>query len=334
MMLTNIVKQIFPNSTVIDAALKFPITKNGWEVEMPGRFDCKFDDPDWRLILNLQDMLTYGDHDDPRELIMIDEFYRGWADMDRIIVIIWPLGIANTWPQDSFHCIEFSSHQYETWQKYKEAEDVLREVFARNNKDYQDNFVCMNRIQKPHRKIVASKLALYNTGNISLQSAGQELKHANLSYEEYDFHYNNLVNLIGLQRNFNTSFFSVVTESQYAEPHGIISEKTFNAIVAGQPFMVVGHQGCLDDIKSMGFKTYPMLFDEEYQYAPNTNRIDEMIALNEHWFVQNLSATEMQDWDLEVTQVIDYNLNFFFERFGDIQIAWLRTQLLNAWDHN
>jgi hypothetical protein len=67
MMLTNIVKQIFPNSTVIDAALKFPITKNGWEVEMPGRFDCKFDDPDWRLILNLQDMLTYdADHNYPQ----------------------------------------------------------------------------------------------------------------------------------------------------------------------------------------------------------------------------------------------------------------------------
>ena len=334
-MFTKTIKQFFPNSIVIDSALKFPITKDGWEVDMPGRFDCRFKDPDFWLVLNLQDMLTFdAGADIPRELVKIQEFYQGWADMDRIIVTIWPIGIAGKWPQASFHCIEFSTHQYETWEKYKSAEDVLREIFGRDNKEYQDNFVCMNRIEKPHRKIAVSRLEQYRTGNISLQSAGLELKHQGLNYTEYNDKYNNLVNLISLQRNFNTSFFSVVTESQYAEPTGIISEKTFNAIVAGHPFMVIGHEGCLDDIKSLGFKTYPMLFDEEYQYAPNTNRIDKMIALNEHWFVQKLSSTDMKDWDRDVSEIIDYNLNFFFEGFGDTQLAWLRAQLLNAWDHN
>ena len=331
-MLTKLVKQVFPHSTIIDAALKFPITKDGWEVDMPDEDECNFDNPEWRLVLNLQDMLTF-DHDDdvPRELLTIQAFYQEWADLNRIIVVIWPVGIGNRWPQDSFHCIEFSTHQYETWESYKGSEDVLRKIFSRTNKDMQDNFVCMNRIQKPHRKITASRLDIYKTGNISLQSADRELKYPSPSYDEYNVHYDNLINLYGLTENFNSSFFSVVTESQYAEPYGIITEKTFNAIVAGHPFLMVGHKGCLDDLRSYGFKTYPMIFDEEYQHLPNADRIDHMIEMNEHWFVQKLNATDIFEWDMETSEVVDYNLNFFFDEFGDSQVSWLRKQLLNAW---
>ena len=331
-MLTKLVKQVFPHCTIIDAALKFPITKDGWEVDMPDEDECNFDNPEWRLVLNLQDMLTF-DHDDdvPRELLTIQAFYQEWADLNRIIVVIWPVGIGNRWPQDSFHCIEFSTHQYETWESYKGSEDVLRKIFSRTNKDMQDNFVCMNRIQKPHRKITASRLDIYKTGNISLQSADRELKYPSPSYDEYNVHYDNLINLYGLSENFNSSFFSVITESQYAEPYGIITEKTFNAIVAGHPFLMVGHKGCLDDLRSYGFKTYPMIFDEEYQHLPNADRIDHMIEMNEHWFVQKLNATDIFEWDMETSEVVDYNLNFFFDEFGDSQVSWLRKQLLNAW---
>ena len=331
-MLTKLVKQVFPHCTIIDAALKFPITKDGWEVDMPDEDECNFDNPEWRLVLNLQDMLTFDEDDDiPRELLTIQAFYQEWADLNRIIVVIWPVGIGNRWPQDSFHCIEFSTHQYETWESYKGSEDVLRKIFSRTNKDMQDNFVCMNRIQKPHRKITASRLDIYKTGNISLQSAGRELKYPSPSYDEYNVHYDNLINLYGLTENFNSSFFSVVTESQYAEPYGIITEKTFNAIVAGHPFLMVGHKGCLDDLRSYGFKTYPMIFDEEYQHLPNADRIDHMIEMNEHWFVQKLNATDIFEWDTETSEVVDYNLNFFFDEFGDSQVSWLRKQLLNAW---
>jgi hypothetical protein len=164
-----------------------------------------------------------------------------------------------------------------------------------------------------------------------LQSAGRELKYPSPSYDEYNVHYDNLINLYGLSENFNSSFFSVITESQYAEPYGIITEKTFNAIVAGHPFLMVGHKGCLDDLRSYGFKTYPMIFDEEYQHLPNADRIDHMIEMNEHWFVQKLNATDIFEWDMETSEVVDYNLNFFFDDFGNEQVSWLRKQLLNAW---
>ena len=67
---TNYIRQIFPNSTILDSALKYPITKDGWEVELPSVDDCRFEEQDYKLVLCLQDMLTQGETF-PRELIQI-----------------------------------------------------------------------------------------------------------------------------------------------------------------------------------------------------------------------------------------------------------------------
>ena len=156
------IKNIFPNSIIVDTALKFPITENGWEVEMPGEEDCRFNEKDFRLILNLQDMLTirpsghvghnFVFHDIPLELAKIRNFYKDWAPSNQIIVVIWPIGLADAWPKNEFNIIEFSTHQYETWVQYKESEDLIRHTFSDQNKNFTHNFVCMNRISKPHRK--------------------------------------------------------------------------------------------------------------------------------------------------------------------------------------
>ena len=75
---------------------------------------------------------------------------------------------------------------------------------------------------------------------ISLQSKGAELHYPSLSYEEYDSTYDNLTNLLAMKKNYNSAVFSIVSESQFAEQYGIITEKTFNSIVAGMSFVVCG----------------------------------------------------------------------------------------------
>lgn len=325
-------RQFFPNSIIRDAALKFPITTSGWAVDMPGKGECRFDESDFWLILNLQDMLTDHGGAVPNELSQIHDFYESWADLQRIIVVVWPTGIADSWPDASFHVVEFSTHQWETWQQYKQAEDQLRHAFADVNKRFENNFLCMNRIAKPHRKIAYSRLSSFGTGNCSLQSAGQELKYPGLTYERYDHLYNNLANLFSVAENFNTSLFSVVTESQYQERWGIITEKTFNAMVAGHPFMILGHEGALDNVRSYRFQNYGDLFGEQYQYSKNAHRIDDMIFENLDWFERQLTESDMMDIYYQHADVIDYNRNWFFEEFGPTQLAWLRTQLLNIWN--
>ena len=324
------VRQIFPNSIIVDAALKYPITPQGWDVEMPGRSECRFNEPDFKLVLNLQDMLTMGPDGIPNELTRIHSFYKPWADMDKIIVVVWPLRLADEYDGE-FHLVEFSTHQYETWQSYKNGEEVLREAFDKKHKDFQYNFLCMNRISKPHRKILYSKLMSLSRGNISLQTHGHELKYPGLDYKTYNNTYDNLSNLLSLKQNFNTSMFSIISESQYEERWGIISEKTFNAIVAGHPFLVAGHQSCLDDIKSFGFKTWDCMFDEEYQYAQNTHRIDAMLESNGNYLT--LIKPQLLQGLVDYHQsVIDYNRDYFFNRFGPDRLAYFRAQLLNIWE--
>lgn len=324
------IRQFFPNSVIVDAALKYPRSHEGWEVYMPGKDFCRFEEDDFYLVLNLQDMLTQGDTF-PRELKIIENFYKDWADMSRIIVSVWPLRVADDWPETSFNLVEFSTFLYEHWQTYKNHEETLRNTFSWENRRVEDKFVCMNRIPKPHRKITYSKLKDFSNSNCSLQGQRIQLKYPGKSFEEYNSTYDNLNNLISVAENFNTSMFSVITESQFVEKYGIITEKTLNAIVAGHPFLVVGHSGCLDDIKSLGFKTYDGLFNEEYQYEKNTNRIDEMIFSNLEFFEGDLNIEKFESSLNLVQDIIEHNRNYFFEGFGLAHLSWLRSQLLNIW---
>jgi len=328
-MFTEIIKQFFPNSIVLDAALEYPITPNGWLVYTPGPHFCRFDEPDFWLILNLQDMLTASSEEIPLELARIHKFYESWADLNRIIVVIWPRGIIAKWPIESFHIIEFSTHQYETWLQYKEKEDTIREVFADKHKNFEFNFMCMNRIVKPHRKITYNKLKLYKAGNCSLQSEGKTLAYSNLNFQEYNNQYSNIKNLLSLQKNFNTALLSIITETQYYEQFGIITEKTFNAIVAGHPFLIIGHRGILQQIQQLGFKTYNNMFDEGYDIINNNDRIDNLIESNASYIKHKMRSMDMITCTEYLRDRIEHNRNFFFEEFGPTQLKLFKTQLLN-----
>ena len=330
-MFTKIIKQFFPNSIVLDAALKYPITPRGWSVDIPGPYLCRFNEPDFWLILNLQDMLTANPREFPAELMQIHKFYESWADLSRIIVVTWPIGIMAEWPNTSFHIIEFSTHQYETWAQYKKEEDTIREVFADEHKNFEFNFVCMNRIAKPHRKIAYNKLKLYKAGNCSLQSEGKTLAYSNLDFQKYEDQYSNLKNLLSLQKNFNTALLSIITETQYYEQFGIITEKTFNAIVAGHPFLVIGHQGILQQIQQLGFKTYNNMFEEGYDIIDNNDRIDTLIESNASYIKHKMRSMDMISCDEYLRDRIDYNRNFFFDEFGPKQLKRFEQQLLNIW---
>lgn len=328
---TSIVREVFPRAEIHDAALVYPITDYGWDVAIPESVDdCNFDDPQYRLVINLQDMLTrYEDHLVPGELTKLHQhFKKNNFPMEKIIVFIWPLGIKKDWPNDSFHLIEFSSHQYETWCSYKDSEDILREAFGREHKDFEYNFVCPQRIYKPHRAALQSALEI---GNVSLQTKGIELAYPSLSVEEYDDTYDNLANLLAMSKNYNTALFTIISESQFTEQFGIISEKTFNAIVAGHPFLMCGHQHALENIRHYGFITYNYLFDEAYDDLDNVVRMKDMIASNWHFTQEIMSAVEMQKIFEDCQGIINYNRDYFFEEFGDQLVSELRVDLLNLW---
>lgn len=324
-------REVFPRAEIHDAALAYPITDYGWDVHVPNSVqDCNFEDPQYRLIINLQDMLTrYEDKAVPGELLKLHQhFAKNNFPMEKIIVLIWPLGIKKDWNPNSFNLIEFSSHQYETWCNYKDAEDVLREAFGREHKEFEYNFVCPQRIYKPHRAALDSMLEI---GNVSLQTKGIELMYPSLSVEEYDAQYDNLVNLLAMRKNYNTALFTIVSESQYTEEYGIITEKTFNAIVAGHPFLMCAHQYALENIRHYGFQTYNYIFDEAYDALDNVVRMKDMVESNWHFTQEHMCAVEMQKIFEDLQGLINYNRDYFFDQFGPLLIDELRMDLLDLW---
>ena len=57
-----------------------------------------------------------------------------------------------------------------------------------------------------------------------------------------------------------------------------------------------------------------------------------MIELNDKYTRKNLSTVERQMHYDELTGVIEYNRDYFFDQFGDQLISDLRLDLLNIWN--
>ncbi len=327
---TQIIREVFPNADILDAALKYPVTEQGWIVDLPVPSYWKDKGPNHKLFVCLQDWLTQGQRY-PQELENCYEILKQHlAPMDQIIFIVEPNGIAKDWPRDRFKIIEFSGFLYEHWCSYKDAEDVLRDAFGREHRDFEYNFVCPQRMYKPHRAALHSSLD-NAIGNVSLQTKGFELKYPSLGVEEYDTTYDNLTNLLAMRKNYNTSLFTIISETQYTEQYGVITEKTLNAIVAGHPFMMCGHQYALEQIRDFGFHTYNYIFDEAYDELDNVVRMKDMIDSNWHFTQEKLSAVEMQKIFEDLQGLINYNRDYFFDQFGDQMISELRIDLLNLW---
>jgi hypothetical protein len=84
--------------------------------------------------------------------------------------------------------------------------------------------------------------------------------------------------------HIENSYFNIITESymynkSLPQSHKTIfemSEKTYKALIC-QPFIHLGSYGVLEYMKSMGYKTFPELFDESYDGI--INHTDRLLAV-------------------------------------------------------
>ena len=84
--------------------------------------------------------------------------------------------------------------------------------------------------------------------------------------------------------HIKNSYFNIITESymynkSLPQSHKTIfemSEKTYKALIC-QPFIHLGSYGVLKYMRSMGYKTFPELFDESYDDI--INHTDRLLAV-------------------------------------------------------
>lgn len=323
-MLHEIINKYVEHFWVHDGALYSPITEDGWAIEYPTHPDINLKDPDYRLFIVLQDMLTFKpDSALPNELVAIHDHYESLGvDLKQIVVLVWNHGVADTWTlmrPNSIQVIEFSPWQYNTALDYKNCWAKVQKICDKRNPQFVA--VVPNRIAKPHRIDTYNDLKDNPLMNVSLQQRGIELKYPGKTFKDYD--YNNAENLLSIGRNYQDAWMAVVCESQYYEFRGIITEKTYNAIVTMTPFILIGSKKLCYHLEHQGFKTYPSLGGMNYDWQDNDKR--RHIALG--YLPSNLRYAE-EIYHLCYDTAM-WNYQWFLNGYSDYLVKLFENQLRN-----
>lgn len=71
---------------------------------------------------------------------------------------------------------------------------------------------------------------------------------------------------------YNDSWYSIVAETTYMNEHSQFTEKVGKPIVAGRPFVVFAGQHYLQNLRSLGFKTFADVIDESYDSVADSKQ--------------------------------------------------------------
>lgn len=78
----------------------------------------------------------------------------------------------------------------------------------------------------------------------------------------------------------NQCHYHLITESDFDLANNFTpTEKTFKTLLVGQPFVIVGTQYFLKNLRTLGFKTYSDLWDESYDYCDDVTRLQCVVNL-------------------------------------------------------
>jgi hypothetical protein len=124
------------------------------------------------------------------------------------------------------------------------------------------------------------------------------------------------------------SLLYLVTETVATSRRHHLTEKTFKPIALGMPFVIVGTRGSLEYLRSYGFKTFGDIWDESYDLADDSVRIEHIAELLKSLDV--LSTKAKQDMFDQAQEVIQHNWNHFYN--GNFEaVLWTElNEMLNA----
>lgn len=192
--------------------------------------------------------------------------------------------------------------------------DDVDDFYFKDLSEYKKThrFICLNATSSPQRLLIISKIldgeldkksmiSMLNKCNDSDDKMLSDLKEFSKSIDEksisrtisklpiiFDMSSDDFKNPIYFTNsmlvnkdyilNLKKSYFSLVTEADmlpfFKDNPCKITEKTYKAI-SFHPFIIIGGCGILKYIRSLGFKTFPEMFDESYDdIEDNYERID------------------------------------------------------------
>lgn len=128
------------------------------------------------------------------------------------------------------------------------------------------------------------------------------------------------------------SLLYLVTETVATGRRHHLTEKTFKPIALGMPFVIVGTKGSLEYLRSYGFKTFEGIWDESYDLAEDSVRIERIASLLKS--LDELPQEAKQDLFEQCKEVIEHNWNHFYNG-GFEAVLWTElNEMLNGIESN
>jgi hypothetical protein len=240
--------------------------ETGWPLELPR---TEFDERTLVLI-HFPDFVTLRNDGSCVELEQIEKFYG--ANAHRVLVTHW------THDLDRFYTgpvnlIRFSSHNLNTIVELRDRFDDWKHIL---DQPRPTAWQCLNGRICTHRRFTADRLAAFDNGWLSL---GMEIPLPAHAYDSYPGCEND-DNFMALKYIYGSTAVNIVTETQFFEHTGIVTEKTLHAIMAEQIPIVIGHKGIVEHCRQMGLDMFDDLVNTNYDTVDGLARISAAIELN------------------------------------------------------
>lgn len=237
----------------------------GWPLKLP---DIEFKS-NTLLLLHFQDFVT-PDSTGIKEITKIEQHYKDRSH--QVLITHWPHKLSRYY-NGPINLIEFNSHDYNIVRNLKAIQDQWIDRVGYVNQRWQ----CLNGRRCNHRQRAVSLLKNYANGIVSYSDL---IPLDQWAYSSY-FGTENEDNFLRLINVYGHHAINIITETQYDHAPGIITEKTYMALLAKQIPIVIGYPGIVADCESMGMDMFTDLVDVSYDYLPNELRVEEAILRNQ-----------------------------------------------------
>jgi hypothetical protein len=268
--------------------LQPPYDARGWPLRYPV--------VDWTertvVLMHCQDFVSIDSNGRCPEVEAIEKHFGDRAN--QVVIIHWNYNLRSVY-SGPCHLIHFPTHSYEIMMRLQSLTylDWQKQFQVERTRNWQ----CLNGAARPHRVCVHNILKTYANGVTSLGNIDP------LPQDDYETTYQwqpgehdlNESNFMRLNWLYSTTKINVVTETQYTETPGIITEKTLFALLAGQIPIVIGYPGIVEHCRQLGFDMFDDLVDNSYDCLDDGIRYQQALTLNRDLLENTPDLSQYQD---------------------------------------
>ena len=258
--------------------------------------------------------------------LRLKENYDKWFDTTEFQEKIKVLGIDGSYWNYRTAC----KKEYHDTLKYINPFDKRSKTFIHLNRNmHHSRKLLLGRLKRNEKyldKVYVSEMEY----NKSLDGLGYFIRDGG----EYGDTHKDWPVSMSLKKFHDDSYFSIVhhIDSDSMDNRLFLDEKIIKPFYFGQPFLYIAHRGSLEYLRSVGYETFPELFDETYDFLPQDKPRSLLnqteFFVNEINRVLNFTMDEVHDMYNSVWDKIRHNQDTFF--YGTKPLEKTKKDLLKV----